>query len=73
MAFLGVDVGGTFTDAVVVDEGGVRTVKVPTAAREEESVLAAVEALAGAAGERFTHGPTMATNARHERRGARPA
>jgi N-methylhydantoinase A len=72
VAILGVDVGGTFTDAVLVDEGGVRTAKVPTAARQEESVLAAALAVgAGAGTTRFAHGTTVATNALLERRGAR--
>src|ERR671930_1164531 len=73
MAILGVDVGGTFTDAVVLDDGRVATGKVLTAARQEESVVAAARA-AGAAGvERFAHGTTVATNALLERKGARTA
>src|SRR5206468_1179499 len=40
-AVLGVDVGGTFTDAVVLDGGRVTTAKVLTAAHQEESVVAA--------------------------------
>jgi len=74
VAILGVDVGGTFTDAVLVDEGRIRTAKVPTAARQDESVLGA--ALAVGAGDgltRFAHGTTVATNALLERRGARTA
>jgi N-methylhydantoinase A len=74
VAILGVDVGGTFTDAVLVEEGRIRTAKVPTAARQEESVLAAARAVgAGGAIERFAHGTTVATNALLERRGARTA
>jgi N-methylhydantoinase A len=74
VAILGVDVGGTFTDAVLVDEGRIRTAKVPTAARQEESVLAAARAVgAGAGVTRFAHGTTVATNALLERRGARIA
>jgi N-methylhydantoinase A len=74
VAILGVDVGGTFTDAVLVDEGRIRTAKVPTAARQEESVLAAARAVgAGGALQRFAHGTTVATNALLERRGARTA
>ena len=49
MSVLGIDVGGTFTDAVLLDGGRVRTAKVPTAVRQEESVLAAAAAV-GAAG-----------------------
>jgi len=73
VAVLGVDVGGTFTDAVLLDADGVRTAKVPTAARQEESVLAAVQAVGAAEVERFTHGTTVATNALLERKGARTA
>lgn len=73
MRVLGVDVGGTFTDAVLVADGRVRTAKVPTMSHQEESVVAA--ALAVEAGEvtRFTHGTTIATNALLERGGARTA
>ena len=73
MAILGVDVGGTFTDAVLVDGDTVRTAKVPTAVRQEESVLAAARAVGAAGVERFAHGTTVATNALLERRGARTA
>jgi N-methylhydantoinase A len=73
VAILGVDVGGTFTDAVLLDGGRVRTAKVPTAVRQEESVLAAARAVGAAAVERFAHGTTVATNALLERRGARTA
>ena len=53
---------------------GGRTAKVPTAARQEESVLAAARAVGAGAGlERFAHGTTVATNALLERRGARTA
>jgi N-methylhydantoinase A len=80
VAILGVDVGGTFTDAVLFDGATVRTAKVPTAAKQEESVLAAARAV-GATDversalniERFAHGTTVATNALLERRGARTA
>ena len=74
MAILGVDVGGTFTDAVPVDEGRIRMAKVPTAAAQEDSVLAAARAVgAGEGVARFAHGTTVATNALLERRGARTA
>jgi N-methylhydantoinase A len=74
VAILGVDVGGTFTDAVLLDGGRVRTAKVPTASRQEESVLAAAVAVGAAANVvRFAHGTTVATNALLERRGARTA
>jgi N-methylhydantoinase A len=73
MAILGVDVGGTFTDAVLLDDGVLRTAKVPTAASQEQSVLAAAAAVGAERVERFTHGTTAATNALLERKGARTA
>ncbi len=73
MAILGVDVGGTFTDAVLLDDGRVSTGKVLTAARQEESVLAAARAAGAEVIERFAHGTTVATNALLERKGARTA
>jgi N-methylhydantoinase A len=73
VSVLGIDVGGTFTDAVLLDGGRVRTAKVPTAVRQEESVLAAAAAVAAQGVERFAHGTTIATNALLERRGARTA
>ena len=73
VAILGVDVGGTFTDAVLLDGGRVRTAKVPTAVRQEESVLAAARAVGAEDVVRFAHGTTVATNALLERRGARTA
>ncbi|MGH2996461.1 MAG: hydantoinase/oxoprolinase family protein, partial [Gaiellaceae bacterium] len=75
MAILGIDVGGTFTDAVLLEEGRLRTAKVPTVRAQEHSVVKAASAV-GAAGvelERFTHGTTIATNALLERKGARTA
>jgi N-methylhydantoinase A len=74
VAILGVDVGGTFTDAVLLtDDNELRTVKIPTTLRQEESVLAAAAAVGAAGVDRFTHGTTVATNALLERKGARTA
>src|ERR1035437_204838 len=78
---LGVDVGGTFTDAVLVDgDGTVHTAKVPTTPAEQSvavlEALRLVLARAGARpqeGERFGHGMTVATNALLEGRTARTA
>jgi N-methylhydantoinase A len=78
---LGVDVGGTYTDAVLVDrEGAVHTAKVPTTpAQQSVAVLEAVKAVLERAGararevERFAHGMTVATNALLEGRTARTA
>jgi N-methylhydantoinase A len=73
MAILGIDVGGTFTDAVLFEAGELRTAKLPTSARPEESVVAAARAIGAGSVERFTHGTTIATNALLERKGARTA
>jgi N-methylhydantoinase A len=70
---LGVDVGGTFTDAVLVSDGEVRVAKVPTRTRQEDAVVSAAREVAATAVDRFTHGTTIATNALLERRGARTA
>ncbi|HEV3047176.1 MAG TPA: hydantoinase/oxoprolinase family protein [Solirubrobacteraceae bacterium] len=78
---LGVDVGGTFTDAVLLDaDGAVHTAKVPsTPADQSQAVLEAVRLLLAGAGaragevERFAHGMTVATNALLEGRAARTA
>jgi N-methylhydantoinase A len=77
---LGVDVGGTFTDAVLLDQGAVHSAKVPTTPGDESAgVMRAVEAVlerAGAAAEEvetFAHGMTVGTNALLEERGARTA
>ena len=73
MAILGIDVGGTFTDAVLFEAGELRTAKLPTSARPEESVVAAARTVGAESVERFTHGTTIATNALLERKGARTA
>jgi N-methylhydantoinase A len=73
VAILGVDVGGTFTDAVLLDGDRFVTAKVPTAPEQEESVLAAAAAVGAEGVERFSHGTTIATNALLERKGARTA
>src|SRR5690242_4958345 len=77
---LGVDVGGTFTDAVLVDEERIHTAKLPTTPEDQSvGVIAAVEAVlrrAGASAEKvgaFAHGMTVGTNALLEERGARTA
>jgi N-methylhydantoinase A len=77
---LGVDVGGTFTDAVLFDGSEVHTAKLPTAPADQSvSVIAAVEEVlrhAGAGGEQvesFAHGMTVGTNALLEESGARTA
>jgi N-methylhydantoinase A len=75
---LGVDVGGTFTDAVLATGGRLVTAKSPTTPHDQsEGVIAAVSAALERAGakasdvELFAHGMTVATNALLEGRGAR--
>src|SRR5215208_5247048 len=75
---LGVDVGGTFTDAVLAAGGRLVTAEAPTTPRDQsEGVLAAVRAALERAGARageieaFAHGTTVATNALLEGHGAR--
>jgi N-methylhydantoinase A len=77
---LGVDVGGTFTDAVLLDGGAIHTAKVPTTPPEESAgVMQALEAVLRRAGagsgevDVFAHGMTVGTNALLEERGARTA
>jgi N-methylhydantoinase A len=77
-----VDVGGTFTDAVLIAPEGsaMHTAKVPTTPDEQSrGVMEAVRAVLAQASaepsqvERFAHGMTVATNALLEGRGARTA
>src|SRR5258708_29515052 len=76
---LGVDVGGTFTDAVLVAGGRVHTAKTPTTPDDESrGVLAAAAAVLERAGAEASAvravapGMTAATHALLEGRGARP-
>src|SRR3954469_7379822 len=77
---LGLDVGGTFTDAALLDGELLRTAKVPSTPDDQSrGVIAAVEEVLGRASaepsqvEGFTHGMTVGTNALLEERGARTA
>jgi N-methylhydantoinase A len=77
---LGVDVGGTFTDAALLAGDRLVTGKAPTTpADQSEGVMRAVEEALGSAGastrevERFVHGMTVGTNALLEQRVARTA
>jgi N-methylhydantoinase A len=82
---IGIDVGGTFTDLVAIDEAG-RTVfakAASTPADQSIAVMAGLDELARrlklsrsdmlAATERLVHGTTVATNALLERKGAKVA
>ena len=77
---LGVDVGGTFTDAVLCGDGLLVTAKSPTTPADQSlGVMAAIDAVLARAGRTaadvtaFAHGMTVATNALLEGRAARTA
>ena len=81
-ARLAIDIGGTFTDAVLVDGSGksLATTKTPTTPKNPtEGALDSARRVLAAAGvgwseiTGFIHGTTLATNALIERRGARVA
>ncbi len=82
--YLGVDIGGTFTDCVAVDdEGRVFQAKTPSThgTSPVEGVIAGLKLLAGESGtsfdelladaDRFSHGTTIGTNLVVERKGAK--
>ncbi len=77
---LGIDVGGTFTDAVLAFDGRVITGKAPTTPEDQsEGVMAAIQAVLEQADRpaaeitAFAHGMTVATNALLEGNAARTA
>ena len=73
ITLVGIDVGGTFTDFVVLQDGRLRIHKVPTTPDDQSrAIVAGLQALNIAAAE-IVHGMTVATNALLERRGARTA
>jgi N-methylhydantoinase A len=72
-----VDIGGTFTDFVLSEDGGLRIHKIlSTPSDPAQAMLTGLQALLGEARgivQRITHGSTVATNAILERKGARTA
>ena len=79
-AILGVDVGGTFTDAVLIAPAGTFTGKAPTTPQDQSvGVLEAISQVLDQSGlepgqvGHFAHGMTVATNALLESEGARTA
>ncbi|WP_436902965.1 hydantoinase/oxoprolinase family protein [Halovenus halobia] len=76
---LGVDIGGTFTDVVLLVEGELTTAKVPTTDDHSEGVISGIERACETAGidpseiEDFRHATTVGTNALLEGDGARTA
>ena len=73
---VGVEVGGTFTDLVAIEDGNVQVAKVPSVpARPDEGAMASLAAgqIDLSAVEELVHGSTVATNAILERKGAKVA
>jgi N-methylhydantoinase A len=76
---LGVDVGGTFTDVVLLADGELVTAKVPTTDDQSVGVVRGIEKACTGAGvdpgevEAFTHATTVSVNALPEDRGATTA
>ena len=70
---LAVDTGGTFTDLVLLANGSIRTLKVPSTPHDpSQAVLDGIREILGESGDfALLHGSTVATNALLERRGAR--
>jgi len=85
MYSLGIDVGGTFTDVVIVDEENeVEMMKIPSTPENPlEGIKNGLKEIAGVVGrgeedlvkstERFVHGTTVATNTMLEYKGAKTA
>jgi N-methylhydantoinase A len=71
---IGADVGGTFTDIVLVSDNRISIEKIPTSAIQSDAIVEGVERLVGDSPvDGFIHGTTAATNALLERAGARVA
>ena len=72
---VGIDSGGTFTDAVAVTgEGEIRRAKVPSTPDDPaRGTMDAFRAVGGRVSDELRHGTTVPTNALLERRGARTA
>src|ERR1700761_6300276 len=85
MLTIGIDVGGTFTDLVAIDEAGRTTFAKALSTPQDQSigVMAGLDELASRLGlsrgdmlantQRLVHGTTVATNALLERKGAKVA
>ncbi|MGH9486736.1 MAG: hydantoinase/oxoprolinase family protein [Terriglobales bacterium] len=72
-ARVAVDTGGTFTDCVWIDQGGLRVLKLPSTPQDPgQALLDALRHIGAGAGE-IRHGTTVGTNALLERSGARVA
>jgi N-methylhydantoinase A len=76
---LGVDVGGTFTDVVLLGDGDLTTAKVPSTDDQSVGVIDGIEKACAEAGiapediDSFAHGMTVSVNALLEESGAKTA
>ena len=71
---VGIDVGGTFTDFVWLNDGRLEVYKAATTTKDQsQAILGGLHALGVPAEAAVVHGTTVATNALLERRGARTA
>ena len=73
-AILGVDIGGTFTDFALIDQGEVRVFKLSSTPDDPtRAFLAGLQELRASPDTDISHGSTVATNALLEHKGARTA
>ena len=78
-AEVGVDVGGTFTDVVLIADGELTTTKVPSTPDQSNGVVHGIEQACAEAGidpaaiDEFSHAMTVSTNVLLEGEGARTA
>lgn len=70
---VGIDVGGTFTDFVILTAEGITVHKAPTTPDDQSRAIIAGMTHLGVDSADVVHGMTVATNALLERRGARTA
>mgnify|MGYP006274237617 FL=1 len=78
-AEVGVDVGGTFTDVVLIADGDLTTTKVPSTTDQSKGVIHGIQQACAEAGidpaeiDEFSHAMTVSTNALLEGKGAATA
>ena len=70
---VGIDVGGTFTDIAILENGRIEVHKLPTTPDNPSLVILQGVAEAGVSGADFVHGSAVATNALLEGKGGRTA
>jgi N-methylhydantoinase A len=71
---IAIDTGGTFTDCIYLENGGIRVLKVfSTPQNPSEAILQALHQVSARPGAEIRHGTTVGTNTLLERKGARAA